>query len=327
MDRHIKMLSVIPVIFVMLFGEVKEVKVYDLDSTTTYQTSEITVRDFLKKAKIELNEKDEINYSLDSYIIDGKEIVIKRSDEVKVIVNGTEKKLRTTEATIRQLFEEYNIEVNEKDKLNYSLDTKLDKNIIIKLDKYEEVIETKEVVIPNDIETVRALYLKEGEKNVIKKGKNGLKEIEIKTTYLGGNKISTKVTNEIIIEKPEKRIEQVGAIKEFIAEDGKKYGYTRIIEDMNTTAYTDSIRDTGKDSSHPQYGITYSGTRTRTGVVAVDPKVIPLHTKLYVEGYGLAVAEDIGSAIKGYKLDLYVHSQTESDNFGRQRRRVYILAE
>jgi len=61
------------------------------------------------------------------------------------------------------------------------------------------------------------------------------------------------------------------------------------------------------------------------GVVAVDPNVIPLGTRLYVEGYGFAIAADIGSAIIGNKIDLYMESLTESRRFGRQNVIVYIL--
>ena len=96
---------------------------------------------------------------------------------------------------------------------------------------------------------------------------------------------------------------------------------------MSATAYTASYKDTGKSPSHPGYGITYTGTRARVGTVAVDPRVIPLGTKMYVEGYGYAVAEDIGGAIKGNKIDLYFNTLKEANNFGRQQRKVYILAE
>ncbi|MRG87289.1 3D domain-containing protein [Salinibacillus xinjiangensis] len=60
-------------------------------------------------------------------------------------------------------------------------------------------------------------------------------------------------------------------------------------------------------------------------VVAVDPNVIPLGTKLYVEGYGVAVAGDIGSAIKGNRIDLFIPSEKKANQWGVQEVKVKIL--
>ena len=67
------------------------------------------------------------------------------------------------------------------------------------------------------------------------------------------------------------------------------------------------------------------GTRLRYGVVAVDPRVIPLGTKLYIEGYGYAVAEDTGGAIKGNRIDLCYTDRAKAEAFGRRNVKVYIL--
>ncbi|HYG56960.1 MAG TPA: 3D domain-containing protein, partial [Symbiobacteriaceae bacterium] len=72
--------------------------------------------------------------------------------------------------------------------------------------------------------------------------------------------------------------------------------------------------------------ITYTGLTVRIGTVAVDPRVIPLGRLLYVEGYGYAVAADIGSAIKGNRIDLFTHDYNEAAyRFGLQPRRVWLL--
>jgi 3D (Asp-Asp-Asp) domain-containing protein len=69
---------------------------------------------------------------------------------------------------------------------------------------------------------------------------------------------------------------------------------------------------------------TYTGHRTFTGTVpirgtvAVDPKVIPLGTRLWVEGYGPGIAVDTGGAIRGRKVDLFMTSRSECLNFGRR---------
>ena len=72
-------------------------------------------------------------------------------------------------------------------------------------------------------------------------------------------------------------------------------------------------------------GITASGMAARHGVVSVDPDVIPLGTRLYIPGYGMAVAADTGGAINGERIDLCMEDYTDAINFGRRDVEVYIL--
>jgi len=71
--------------------------------------------------------------------------------------------------------------------------------------------------------------------------------------------------------------------------------------------------------------ITYLGYKLQRGLVAVDPKVIPLRTRLYVRGYGYAYAADTGSAIKGLRMDLAVKDKYEEARYNRYDVPVYIL--
>lgn len=98
--------------------------------------------------------------------------------------------------------------------------------------------------------------------------------------------------------------------------EGNPSRYSRSLT-MSASAY--SAYDDG-NSNH-----TYGGNMVRKGLVAVDPKVIPLGTKLFIPGYGYAIADDIGGAIKGNKIDLAFDSHGEAIQFGRQKVIVYIL--
>jgi 3D (Asp-Asp-Asp) domain-containing protein len=70
---------------------------------------------------------------------------------------------------------------------------------------------------------------------------------------------------------------------------------------------------------------TKSGTWPAVGTAAVDPKVIPLGTKLYIEGYGPAVALDTGGAVKGNVIDVYLPTEAECWQWGRRQVEVRIL--
>ena len=101
---------------------------------------------------------------------------------------------------------------------------------------------------------------------------------------------------------------------------------------MTATAYDLSYQSCGKRPGDRGYGITASGMRAQRGVVAVDPRVIPLGSKLYIETsdgsfvYGFATAEDTGGAIKGNKVDLFFPSNADCMNFGRRSVKVYVLS-
>jgi len=94
---------------------------------------------------------------------------------------------------------------------------------------------------------------------------------------------------------------------------------TRIL-DMVATAYTDSPSENGGSTT------ASLGNDLIDGVVAVDPRIIPLGTKLYIEGYGFAYACDTGSAIKGNRIDLLLPSSAACNAWGRRHVKVHVLS-
>jgi len=76
-------------------------------------------------------------------------------------------------------------------------------------------------------------------------------------------------------------------------------------------------------------GITATGIDVRSNpnqkVIAVDPSVIPLGSKVWVEGYGEAIAGDTGGAIKGNKIDILMPTQEQALNFGRKSITIKVL--
>lgn len=90
---------------------------------------------------------------------------------------------------------------------------------------------------------------------------------------------------------------------------------------VKATAYTASCEGCS--------GITATGVNIKDNpdekVIAVDPKVIPLGSKVYVEGFGEATAADTGGAIKGNRIDVFIPSENDAKDFGVKRLKVTIL--
>jgi 3D (Asp-Asp-Asp) domain-containing protein len=94
---------------------------------------------------------------------------------------------------------------------------------------------------------------------------------------------------------------------------------------MEATAYTAGYCCTNKHPWDPWYRITASGREVEHGIVAVDRTLIPLGTRLYVDGYGFAIAADVGGAIRGYKIDLFMEDLGDALRFGRRHIYVWVL--
>ncbi len=105
---------------------------------------------------------------------------------------------------------------------------------------------------------------------------------------------------------------------------------SRAGSDVNREKQVLTMVATGYDGCYecnkPYYGQpSYIGLPLARGIVAVDPKVIPMGTKLYVEGYGEAIAADQGNAIKGNRIDLYFDTHQQALNYGKKTVKVTIL--
>jgi 3D (Asp-Asp-Asp) domain-containing protein len=108
------------------------------------------------------------------------------------------------------------------------------------------------------------------------------------------------------------------AVKSMSVDDGGRRVFL-----AKVTAYADGI------GGVPLGAKTYSGTKTRWGVVAVDPKTIPIGSSLLIEGYDdvTFVAEDVGGGIKGEALDIWLPDSKEARTYGTQYRKVTIIRE
>jgi 3D (Asp-Asp-Asp) domain-containing protein len=96
---------------------------------------------------------------------------------------------------------------------------------------------------------------------------------------------------------------------------------------VEATAYTAGYESTGKKPGHPAYGITKSGTTVKEGrTIATDPKVIPLGSEVLIPclSDNVYIAEDIGGAIKGNKIDIYMENLQDAKNWGRQKITIYV---
>ena len=200
----------------------------------------------------------------------------------------------------------------------------------------ESTVTVKEPVNYNTIKRLNAA-LPAGDTVTVREGVIGEKEVIYNVKFENGVEVSREVVTSYVTKAPVDRIveycienESTQAAAAAVATsnstvDRSKLDYKYYI-DCEATAYDMSAEENGGYA-----GQTATGVPLEKGVIAVDPRVIPLGSRVYVEAidgswsYGYAVAADTGGAIKGKRVDLCFRTRKECIQFGRKKCRVYIL--
>ncbi|MEA4883397.1 MAG: 3D domain-containing protein [Clostridia bacterium] len=178
------------------------------------------------------------------------------------------------------------------------------------------------VLIPRSTQRISDPKLDRGMTRIVRNGRDGVMEQTLLLKVGQAGVLSESVVSQRVLERPEPTVMAVGArapARVLVTSRGS-YTYRKVLN-MVATGYEPSERSCGKSAD----GYTAIGMKVRPGIVAVDPRVIPLRTRLYVEGYGPALAADVGGAIKGNRIDLFFETLQEALAFGRRRVKVYIV--
>ena len=325
--------TIISFVLVLVFGVMvlhKTIIINQNGHQMEVKTFAFNVKSLLDKQGIEINENDHITPELNARLKDGDEIIIRKAFEVKLIDGDIESSIFTVEQTVEHILDSQNIEINEFDILEPSLETLVTEGTDIKITRIKKEIVYETYEIPYKTVTKFTDELDHGKTRKVQEGTNGLKEKKYEVIYENGLE-----AKRVILEETDKIV----AVDEVIEKGTSGFivtsrGETRRYSDvyvMQASAYTAGYESTGKKPGDPYYGITKSGTQVRPGVVAVDPKVIPLGSRLYIESmdgkvsYGIAYAEDTGSSIKGNKIDIYFENLADAKRFGRRQLKVYVL--
>jgi 3D (Asp-Asp-Asp) domain-containing protein len=292
-----------------------------------------TVAEALAQNNISVKSYDYVSMPLDASLrrMKTNEINIKRAVKVYIYADGTSYPIMTCSDTVGELFKESAVRPNSLDKLDgVTYEDKIKNDMTVKIVRVNESVVTENQAVPFKTVKRENDRLDSGTERVLKTGKEGLREKQYKVVTEDGKVISKQLIKDYIALAPINMIMEFGTVLNHKTSRGDVLRYDKVL-DMRATAYTASYSDTGKSPGDPGFGITYTGIRAKKGVIAVDPRVIPLGTRIYVEvagstpDYGYAVAADIGGAIKGNLIDLYVDSQQQANNWGVKRVKVYIL--
>lgn len=167
-----------------------------------------------------------------------------------------------------------------------------------------------------------SINLVPGRSAVVAAGRPGIVVQWVRYSQRDGGPVRRSVVWSQVVRPARERVvaEGIGgsALSDFAARGIKRMAYmARSALLMLATAYT--ADSAGGD------GMTAIGRRAGFGIVAVDPRIIPLGTRLFIPGYGFAIAGDTGGDIVGHRIDLGFDTQRDAMLFGRRSITVYRL--
>jgi len=297
------------------------------------KTMRATVGDVLKQNNIEVGQYDYVSQPLDAKLqrINKNEINIKRAFPIYVQADGKDTTIMTYKNSVSEALHDANISLNEMDRLEGAeLDQEPVEDMKLKVVRVTQKEVAEYSGVPFETIKKENNRMDMGSEKVVNEGKEGTREKKFLVTLEDGVQTAKDLITDAIIANPIEKIVEFGTVLNHQTARGGVIRYEKVL-DMSASAYSLSYEQTGKNPGDRGYGITASGMKATKGVIAVDPRVIPLGTRVYVEiagntpDYGYAVAADTGSGIYGNRVDLFYEDYSTAVSFGSKCVKVYIL--
>jgi len=287
-------------------------------------TTATNVSEFIEMHDIPyVKEHDELNHDLQDEIESEMRIMLESAFTVTLNSDGEQQQVITTSTTVADFLERETIVLGELDRVEPPKDALLNGEMEVKVVRVKKVTDVVEESVSYATVTRKDNSLQSGKEKVVQSGTAGLLEKHYEVILEDGKEVSRKLIKTDTVRESKDRIVAVGtrvatptvSRGSSPAPSGEIKGRTLTV---TATAYTAKCNGC---SGITATGINLNNNRNAK-VIAVDPSVIPLGTRVHVEGYGTAIAGDTGGAIRGHKID--VHMPTKSDAFAWGTRRVKI---
>ena len=306
----------------------------------------------VEKALVRLNVSDD--YEIVSAKKSGNttDVVIQYTFPVTVVAGNDSFVVETTSATVKNILAQVGIKPDKNDIVEPSLETIISKKSTIKYDEVEYVKGSYIETIPYDTKVVYSASLEKG-KNTVTKGKNGKQKVYYTQKRINGEVVATYVKNKEIITTAVSGQKTVGtAVVEQPAVTSNQPKQSAVVTSdavktisTLTPAAPIALDANGVPVNYKSVktvqatAYTYTGHRCSTGVspqpgyIAVNPRIIPYGTKMYIRSsdgsfiYGYAVAADTGGFINSRptNVDLFFSTSSACRAFGRRNVEIYIL--
>lgn len=291
-------------------------------NATNIITFKNTVQDALTDKEIVLGPKDKITPALTAEIKDKDTVTIKRAVNIQVKVDGKDLKILSAEENIASVLALEGITLKQEDKISLPKETKLYNDLKVEIIRVENKTLTETLPIEFNTVTKTDSSLANTKKKITQEGSAGEKQKIYNVVYENGVEVSRTLASETVTKKPVNKIIVQGTYPLMpVSRGGDPMSYKKVFT-ARATAYW-AVRGVGK--TYTASGRLAVRNPEGYSTIAVDPRLIPYGTKLFVEGYGFAIAADTGTGIKGEKIDVYFNTLAEARRWAVKYVKVYIL--
>jgi len=309
-----------------------------------YYTTTATIGEFFSENDFSFADRDDISHKTSDEIEDGLHIEISQAFKITVNNGGDKKEVWATGGSVEDLLAEENIDFDpdSNDKINFTTDSKLAEGMNIDIVRVEKQTEEVTEAVAFDTEERNDSSLLKGEEEVVSEGEDGQLKKVYEITLENGKQVDKQLVDEQVKKESTNRVVAIGTKEPqqeqnvvTLSSEKPKSGSSGSSNSttsrkpsssnkeftMSSTAYTANCSGC---SGYTATGINLNANPNKK-VVAVDPSVIPLGSRVWVEGYGEAIAGDTGGSIVGNKIDVHVPNQAAASSWGRKTVTVKVL--
>lgn len=286
-----------------------------------------TVEELIHSLQITVGEHDKLDPSLQTEIEPDMHVNYESAFKVRLNSDGTHQEVWTTSTTVADFLERETITLGELDRVEPAKDKVITDETDIHVIRVEKVTDVVEETVKYATVTRKDNSLPRGQEEVVQQGEEGLVKKHYEVILENGEEVSRELIKTENAKVSKDRIVAVGTrqITQSVSRGSSPQSTNQEISGktltVTATAYTASCNGCS--------GITATGVNLNNNrnakVIAVDPDVIPLGSKVHVEGYGTAIAADTGSAIQGNKIDVHMPTKADARRWGRKTVKITIL--
>lgn len=296
-----------------------------VDGRTLHMTTQAAdVATVLEEAGVSVDADDLVMPALDAPLGDERAaVLVRHSVPVELDLGGGKVSLDVVGETVADALVAAGADPSSNPAVTPPLETELEPGMTISVPDVFVRVYQRDTTIAAPVRYEKDSTLGKGHRRVIVAGSPGTLMSVYRVLVTGGTEGAPVLTEEVVVDEPKTRIVAVGTGFSAAPVDPKT---GEEITDPPSSGTPMRVLATGYSAKEPGMGTTTkNGSPAVRGVIAVDPNVISLGTRVYVPGYGYAIAADTGGMINGKHIDLCFDTLAEMDAWGSRTITIIVL--